>query len=95
MNVSKRNAVASYSMPRVLKDMLEARDLRGPLAKLARSHFVTLDECFSPSRKKHIVRARHAMWRYLRNEMSWSLTAIGDLFGMDHTSVRAAVSVAA
>lgn len=90
MNVSRRNASANYSMPRVLREKLNVRDLRVPLGKIARSHFVTLGECFSPSRKKHIVRARHALWQHLRDE-GWSYAGIGDLFGMDHTSVRAAL----
>jgi len=95
MNVSKRNAVAPYSMPRVLREKLDVCDLHEPLGKVARAHHVTIDVCFSWSRRKHVVKARHAMWRFLRDNMQWSYTGIGDLFGMHHTSVIAALSEAA
>lgn len=94
MNVSRRNASANYSMPRVLRELLDKRDLWEPLGKIARANHVSLEECFSTSRKKHIVRARHAIWRMLRAE-GWSYPGIGDLFGMDHTSVIAGVKAEA
>lgn len=91
MNVSRRNAAAAYSMPRVLREMLDKRDLWEPLGKVARANHVTLDECFSPSRKSHIVKARRAMFHFLRDNMSWSYPGIGDLFGLHHTTVMAAL----
>ena len=95
MNVSKRNAVASYSMPRVLRRKLDERDLWDPLNTLAQRNCTTLAECFSVSRKRHIVRARHAMWRWLSDELGWSSVSIGDLFGMDHTTVLYALKAEA
>jgi Bacterial dnaA protein helix-turn-helix len=39
------------------------------------------------SRWRPLVRARHALWAAVREELGWSFPAIGRCFGVDHTTV--------
>lgn len=56
----------------------------------AKRHRVELAEALY-LRTPAAVRARHATWRELRHTHSWSLPRIARVFGVDHTTVLAAV----
>ena len=45
------------------------------------------NEIFQKSRKQKYVFARQMTFYYLRNELFWSQTKIGDLFEVDHATV--------
>lgn len=54
------------------------------------AHGVRIADIRGRSRLAHIVRARHECWWRLRRQ-GWSLPAIGREFGVDHTTVLAAL----
>lgn len=100
MSVYRTNAkaplsmVPAYKKPKSVDDMLRARDLFDDFTRIAKAHHVTLDECYSPSRYPHIVRARCAIWRHLRN-IGWSTTAIAAITGHEHSTVIAGLKKSA
>lgn len=71
---------------------LDKRDLLGPVLKLARVHHVTLEELLGRSRAAHIVRARHSAWKWLKEAEGWSYVSIAEAWGVDHTTVMAALT---
>lgn len=95
MNETTRNLRKKYKPVKSLQDRidwLDKRDMLGTLLKLAKLHKVTLGELLGTDRSKHIVRARHAAWKWLREcDEGWSYPSIADAFGVDHTTVMAAV----
>jgi len=72
-----------------LEQRLAQRGLLGAVEKVARRHHVTMGELLGRRRFKHIVAARHSAWRELRAK-GLSYPAIGELWGVDHTTVLAA-----
>lgn len=62
------------------------------LFAIVKEYHATLEEVMGLSREQRIVRARHACFAYLRGlkrgvKPSLSYPNIGDLFGVDHSSV--------
>lgn len=76
-----------------LEQRLAQRGLLGAVEKVARRHHVTMGELLGRRRLAHVVRARHTAWRELRR-MGLSYPAIGELWGVDHTTVLAACTKA-
>ena len=70
---------------------LEASGTADEIRAAAAREGATVDEVFGPSRVAHVVRARRAAMRVVRDRLAWSYPAIGRLFGRDHTSVMAAL----
>lgn len=67
---------------------LRERGLLGMVEAVAQEHNVTVDELLGVCRQRHIVQARHAAWRKVASAMpTWSSTSLGDLFGVNHTTV--------
>jgi chromosomal replication initiation ATPase DnaA len=61
-------------------------------AELVRKHgILSLKRVFARTRLQHVVSARGRVMLFLRERFTWSYPAIADFFGMDHTSVIAAV----
>ena len=71
---------------------LEPSGLAAAIRDLAAREGATADEVLGPSRLAHVVRARHAAMRLVRDRLVWSYPAIGRLFGRDHSSVMRALS---
>lgn len=65
---------------------LEARGIYASASEFALEHGVTLEAVLGRSRTKAVVAARHALWRHVR-ALGLSYPEIGELFGVDHTSV--------
>lgn len=63
-----------------------ARGLLWLLDGVAHVHDVTVDELLAHNRSPRPTRARHDLWRRLR-ERGWSYPEIGRLVGFDHTTV--------
>ncbi len=71
---------------RVLMGALDNRGLLHPLARLCKEYNVTIDAVLSGKRNPRVVQARDAcIWKVLKVPMS--TTEVGELFGMDHTSI--------
>jgi chromosomal replication initiation ATPase DnaA len=76
-----------------LEQRLAQRGLLGEVERIAKRHHVTTSEMLGRRRLAHVVRARHAAWRELRAR-GLSYPAIGELWGVDHTTVLAACTKA-
>jgi len=75
------------------KEILEALEERGLLEAsrdIANSHHATMFEVCGRTRYSTIVRARHAIWLYLRT-LGFSYPEIARIWDVDHTSVLSAV----
>lgn len=73
-------------------EWLEVRDVRRAAEKVCRDHHVTLRDILGKSRASHVVRARHAVWALCRGDgYGWSYPSIAEAFGVDHTTVMAAL----
>lgn len=70
---------------------LAERELLEPLLTIAREHHVLFDEVLSGVRTKMVIRARHAMFAYLRG-LGFSASEVGALLMSDHTTVLAAAA---
>lgn len=62
------------------------------LFEIAKDHHATLEEVLVPGKQRRVINARFACWSYLRgltrnDKPVLSSTDIGDLFGVDHTTV--------
>jgi len=68
----------------VIDSLTEARSI---VAEVAAEHRIPVDDLYSRSRKAYIVAARACAIRRIRSKTNLKLTAIGDLFGMHHTSI--------
>lgn len=67
-------------------DAFADRGLLWLLDGVAHVHDVTVDELLAHNRSPRPTRARHDLWRRLR-ERGWSYPEIGRLVGFDHTTV--------
>jgi chromosomal replication initiation ATPase DnaA len=74
-----------------LRKYLDQRDLREMAERIAKRHQVTLDEMFGRGRMYAFVAARHEMMAELYSTGNWSTPRIGLVFGVDHTTVLAAI----
>lgn len=52
---------------------------------------IDLGEVTARGRSRSVVRVRHALWSILRDTLDLSLPEVGRIFGVDHTTVLAAV----
>ena len=67
---------------------LRERGLEGIVESVAAEHRVTMTELLGVCKQRHIVRARHAAWRALATALpAWSSTSLGDLVGVDHSTI--------
>lgn len=66
-------------------------DVDALILKTARAYGTTPEAIRGPSRTKHIVAARHAVFAELRLA-GWSFPAIGAHLNRDHTTVMAALA---
>lgn len=73
---------------------LESCGLSGILSHIAARFDVTPAQIAGRSKKKTIVAARHEMWLCLHRTRGKSTTEIGDLWGMDHTTVCSGIKSA-
>jgi chromosomal replication initiation ATPase DnaA len=71
-------------------EALEIRGLLEPVAKIVRSHHVTMFETCSRVNTAKVVEARHEVWGYLRS-LGFSYPEIGRLWNAHHTTVLAAL----
>jgi hypothetical protein len=69
---------------------LEIRDLLEIARRVARNHYVTLEELLGRTRRSPEARARHELW-YLLYEQIPSFPKLGEIFGRDHTTILSAV----
>lgn len=69
---------------------LEACGVAEEIRTIAANAGATVDEVLGPSRVGHVVRARRAAMRLVRERLAWSYPAIGRLFGRQHMAVLAA-----
>jgi chromosomal replication initiation ATPase DnaA len=79
-------------IPSDLIDNMRARDdgeLEEMLYRVAKEHHVTLAEMFTASRQ--FSKARHAAWYDMYATGHWSYPRIGQVFGVDHTTVMSGV----
>ena len=61
---------------------------RAPIAEIAERHEVSLADVLGPSRFQHVVRARFAAIRAVRQRYpEMSLPQLGRLFNRDHTTI--------
>ena len=69
---------------KVTDPLMEARNI---VEQVATEHRVPVDLIYSQNRKAYVVAARACAIRAIRATTSLKLTAIGDLFGRDHTTI--------
>jgi transposase-like protein len=74
---------------KAITELLEQRDLLVPLRQLCKLHHVTLGDVLRGSATTQIVRARDACIVHLLS-LGFSLSEVGRLVRMHHTSVMAA-----
>lgn len=70
---------------------LSERGLSTMLEEVARSHHVTQGEVVGRTRRLTPTKARHELWRRLRDEHGFSYPEIGSLFDRDHTTIMAGI----
>ena len=75
-------------IPADIIDMLRQRDLYDVARRVARAHDCTVGELVGRSRHKGPAAARHALWAELYSRGHWSYPKLGELFGVDHSTVR-------
>lgn len=85
--------------PTTRSRMFKNQRINDAILSAVQEHGVTVDEILGSSRKKRIVAARHAAIRAVAEAVDlrascgnwtggfWSTTAIGKLFGRDHTTI--------
>jgi chromosomal replication initiation ATPase DnaA len=80
------------SLVAIVAIRLRERGLLHIVERVATEHRTTVDEVLGRCKQRHIVGARHAAWRALANALpTWSSTSLGDLVGVDHTSILYAI----
>lgn len=60
---------------------------RAIVVQIAQEHRVPVGDIYGRRRHAYIVAARACAIRLIREETSLKLTAIGDLFGLDHSTI--------
>jgi len=55
--------------------------------EVADEHRIPVDDVYSRDQRAYIVAARACAMRRIRNELGLKLMAIGDIFGLDHSTV--------
>jgi chromosomal replication initiation ATPase DnaA len=76
-----------------IRKTLSARGFLGLAQTIAEEQHVELDSMLAPGRMSDAVRARHELWRAIR-ELGFSYPAIAKIFGVDHTTVMHGVEQA-
>jgi hypothetical protein len=71
-------------------EALEDRGLLEQVAKVVRSHYVTMYEACGKTRTKKVAVARHAAWKHLYG-LGFSYSEIGQLWGVNNDSVLRAL----
>lgn len=69
---------------RICDLLIQARTI---VEEVAQQHRVPSSDIYSHNRRAYIVAARACAIRRIRDETGLKLTAIGDLFGLDHSTV--------
>jgi chromosomal replication initiation ATPase DnaA len=65
--------------------------LIGEARTIAENCGVTLDEMLGRGRYKSMCEARHELWRLTRERFGYSYPQVAKLYGVDHTTVMAAL----
>ncbi|MBK8255584.1 MAG: hypothetical protein IPK82_23340 [Polyangiaceae bacterium] len=74
-------------MAKTFLDVLKERDLTEAARAACAGTGAAVEELAAPKRARHLTRARTNFARYLREEMGWSLAAIGELLHRDHSVI--------
>lgn len=72
-------------------EALRERKLLEPVSDIVRGFRVTMYEAAGKNRMLTVARARHAAWRYLRDEWLLSYPEIGRIWGVHPGTVRMAL----
>jgi chromosomal replication initiation ATPase DnaA len=67
-------------------------EILGIIRRLAQTHHVTSLELLE-SREAGASDARFALWNALMESGCWSYKRLGEVFGRDHTTIRAGIAV--
>ncbi len=70
---------------------LRERDMLDLVREVCAAHHVTLGQVCGRARHMSIAQARHAVWTIVRIRFGLSYPEIGELFGVDHTTVMQGV----
>jgi chromosomal replication initiation ATPase DnaA len=71
----------------VLRNMFNKRTSRRIIAEVARDHGITPDDIMGECRRPEFAWPRHEAMRQVYQETGLSFSAIGRIFGRDHTTV--------
>jgi chromosomal replication initiation ATPase DnaA len=79
------------------RDGAEARlvevDLYDLAVAICRKYHVTISGVLCPKRTQALARARHEIWWTIRTQTQLSVTEIGVLFGVDHTTIISGIKL--
>lgn len=78
---------------RLFVEALRERSLDELLHGIARAHATALLDVWQGNRTSSVTRARHEMWQALYSVHRMSLSEIGRLFGVHHTTVLSGIAV--
>lgn len=73
---------------------LRERGMLDVVREVCAAHHVTIGQVCGRARHASIATARHAVWTLVRRRFGLSYPEIGELFGVDHTTVMAGVKKA-
>lgn len=76
--------------PDIYKRLI-AYGLRDLAESVAASHGVALNRILHPVRERDVTAARHELWHAIYKREGWTYALIGELFGVDESSVCWAV----
>ena len=68
-------------------ERLRERGLAELVRDVCAAHHVTIGQVCSRSRTAAIVAGRHAVWATIQAHCGYSSTDVGQLFGVDHSTV--------
>lgn len=80
-------AVSSGAVIYALRD----RDMLDVVREVCAANHVTIGQVCGRARHASIATARHAVWTIIRSRFGLSYPEIGELFGVDHTTVMAGI----
>ena len=75
-----------------LVERIRTHGLSDLLRTVANDHFIPLAQIVGRSRRPTPTRARHEVWRRLRDEHEFSFNEIAALFDRDHTSIMSGIA---
>ena len=69
------------------ENRLIAVDLYDLVVAICKKYHVMISGVLCPKRTQALCRARHEIWWSIRSQTQLSVSEIGELFGVDHTTV--------